>query len=534
MNCQEFSRQLDAGELRSMPAPRRQAAETHLQHCDHCARLHDLHLRLAALPVPPLRQRVAAGWRADALLPESARRRRPWLRFLVPPALVAAAATAGILVTARHDSPQSINESTAFVQEPAPVDRSSPSPDDMTPASMNAARAGAARTPLPTVPVATTHSASPLQTVQLLPLRQGTDNANALAFARDYYDALTAELRQVAGLNLVVETEGASSLPDQAVDLRLGVTSTFGKVPERYGDYEAWNVTLSVEKEPAKGIYSRAAVGGVSANPECGRADYAATSGDITCTPAGMARSHVQLLLNWGTLGSKSADSVHQPAPIPALHTLIAQASGGDDAVRLRAVTLLSTHHPDDPQAFATLQGVAASDAALMVRKVAERVIAGELPWRQFVLQRIMEGGLLPEQRLEPLAWMMDHASQAETQAVAREIFESGRTRELAEVLAQAGRAAFRPVSLAIIRRMSAAETPGSTELLLALADPAPDIAVMSLLASRRNDPRIEQSLRILATSHPDTNLRNAAAALLDGSSGDQHQSVQRHGTVRP
>lgn len=74
-----------------------------------------------------------------------------------------------------------------------------------------------------------------------------------------------------------------------------------------------------------------------------------------------------------------------------------------DVAVRFEALATLAADHAHDEVARSTIASIAMEDSEELIRMAAARVMEGEEGWRAYVLARLDNTGLSPDERLEPL-----------------------------------------------------------------------------------------------------------------------------------
>ncbi len=74
-----------------------------------------------------------------------------------------------------------------------------------------------------------------------------------------------------------------------------------------------------------------------------------------------------------------------------------------DQQVRFEALATLAADYPDDVAARNAIASVAADDREEIIRMAARRVTLGEDGWRAWLLARLGNTGLPPDERLEPL-----------------------------------------------------------------------------------------------------------------------------------
>lgn len=206
MNCQQLALVLDECELHELPGDERAAAREHLDSCAECASDHDMHLRVAALPIAPLGEDRIAAWRALAS-PEAMAARVPSRgprRLMLAGTLVAAVAAAALLVTALRGEPDAapvLATSLPVVPEAAPAAAipaaADPVPADPVPAAVEAPRASRPSSPPYTMPVVRS------LTLVVHPLQYESEDTAVQAAVQRFYDALVQELRALPAVTVV-------------------------------------------------------------------------------------------------------------------------------------------------------------------------------------------------------------------------------------------------------------------------------------------------------------------------------------------
>lgn len=582
MNCQEIMQIVDDQGPTRLSVAATSAAEAHIAGCAECALQVDMHRRLAALRTPPLAPSQIASWRAVAVSGAHVRHSQRKRSRLALVATMAAFAAAAALAVLRDVVPRKPDAAT-LPSEPQPVDialqsvRSAGGVPDAADLSLVQARGPVDQNAVKQLPGSFT--------VLVLPLQHETEDLATRALGEEYYTGLLARLRQIPGLILVSQDQSTDARTEP-VDFRLTVTSAYGKVPERFGGHEQWLQSLIAHAHRRGSASSYAQVMGLSIDPACGRPSSAKASVNPGCTPSGLIeigiqqlRSYVfppdsatmsqlrarfldtaqpqsvrqQALTTLLDLGQRAAGEMDAELIRVIVHDAIANAAGSaqrvrlwralrgqanavliqplleqsrleiDDSVRLEVVGLLATDFRTDPVARSGLEQIAWSDPNPLVRKVAERAVSGDAPWRKYVVESVADTTLPLTKRLEPLAWMADLSGsrtadagmEAEFAAVAREVFASGGIEALADVLTKAGNGPTRAASAALWARFSSVQHPAVVDLLLAGLGSAPDLIRISALERRRDDPRIEAALKNLAANHPDANMRQTITLML-------------------
>lgn len=220
MNCQELGRILDEQELRWLPAAERVAAEAHLAGCPDCARDHQLDLRLASLPIPPLAPQSLAGWRALANSSVIGRSGRMRNRFIVVGVVAALAAATQMPGWWNNRAP----EQPVAVLQPVPAATSAPV------------------APLPEPLAVASQPAEPAirkYTVQVRLLTRSIDDAQLHAAIDQSYAHFTNVLR--AGPQLTIAPAG------QPADFRVTYNASGPTRPGRTRPDRTWLAFIAVE-----------------------------------------------------------------------------------------------------------------------------------------------------------------------------------------------------------------------------------------------------------------------------------------------
>jgi hypothetical protein len=208
---------------------------------------------------------------------------------------------------------------------------------------------------------------------------------------------------------------------------------------------------------------------------------------------------------------------------------LAALRESTDDAARKEIVTLLAVAFADDVIVQQALAAVAASSADTLTRHVAQRVLTGEGPWRDFVIHRLRDTSLSTTQRLEPLFWIADtmpvnkQKLDAEVTALLTELQQGDGVRVLAEFLAGT-QMNPRDMSQTLLiqqgqrtmRQIASVNHPAVPDLLIAYFDAAPNFLTVAALATRRDQPGIMRKLASIAAGHADQQVQRLAGNYLN------------------
>ncbi len=214
------------------------------------------------------------------------------------------------------------------------------------------------------------------------------------------------------------------------------------------------------------------------------------------------------------------------PEHIPLLAS--AWRKSTDEAFRKEVVTLLAVKFADDPAAREALAAVAAGSPDALVRHVAERALSGDGPWRDYAVARVRDTSLPAARRLEAWYWMadampLDQQKMSDTLAgMLTALQEGDGVRVLVDLLASTQKNPSSPdYGLAgqqgqmALRQIGSVNHPAAPELLIASFDAMPNYLTLSVLATRRDDPRVDAKLESIAAEHADAQLRRMAASRL-------------------
>jgi len=196
MNCQDISRALDAGDVNALSTAEQRACEAHAASCPHCGPDWIVFTRLAALPVPPMPQRLGTVCEAAA----AARLRnisvpRRSSRTVLLGAILMVGAAAAVLVTRLIPPDGVVVRSVAGIGSP-------PETPPRTSTELNARQVTRLPDGVAVHPV-TVH----------LELIQETDDAMGVTFGQQVYERAREELRALAGVVLVDAREDGNSTP---------------------------------------------------------------------------------------------------------------------------------------------------------------------------------------------------------------------------------------------------------------------------------------------------------------------------------
>jgi hypothetical protein len=323
-------------------------------------------------------------------------------------------------------------------------------------------------------PLGVAQPATPEFTIWLMPLVQGTDDLLIRGVAEEYHATLLEQLRSNTAIRVVTGPDAMRGA-DRPADIRLTVTSSFGKMPERFGSHQVWNVNLMIEAGSPGTSGDHQIDTATSGNPACGVQDLASIPAGSLCTGSGLAKLHLGWLYDDPTLfipdsaleagllarlrdpdtpakvratslqrlvamRRKALQSL-EPELVRALlkqaqlatdpmargnllgelrdqrdsslaAPLIDMARRESDAATLRKlVTLLAQNHIALPAVRSALVSISSDEPDTLTRRIAERAVSGSAAWREYVIATTVDTSLSIEQRFEPLAWMADTRS---------------------------------------------------------------------------------------------------------------------------
>src|SRR5690606_33093513 len=196
-----------------------------------------------------------------------------------------------------------------------------------------------------------------------------------------------------------------------------------------------------------------------------------------------------------------------------------------DHAVRAEAVVTLGEGFIETPQVRRDLELVAQQDPRGLVRALAQRGLSGEeAEWRRHIVTTLKDQALPAEERIEALS---HHLNASNSRAVPdnslNELMDAETIPALADALTQArGTRAGQRAMLVVVSRLNDIRHPAITELLL--ADFASEAGMnrsvlLSQIARRRGEARVDALLKEVAANDADPRLRDIAArALAEGS----------------
>jgi hypothetical protein len=514
-------------------------------------------------------KRLAAGaWRAS----QSASQRRSRL-LLVGVVMAVSAAAAAALVAMRYSSSATVESTPAALpldaarlstQRVEPVDASPrPVSSHATPptasTSDEVSQLCKVAAEAPPVPV--------LFTVLLEPLRIVADDADVQPGLRDFHGAVADYLRTVPGLGLV-DGSAAGARP---ADYRFRITAH--KPGDHPGPVKPAGQWFALSLETWKGSEFQASLAAVipgftAAN--CGVAERrcaAAIGAKLVRTlSARLPRlagdpEHVACEAAKADLLKQQLEEERRIDPAPAVASvlnmlrrlaaepapttrfsnwraqraslrpdlipgLVAALRDPDDAFRKELVTLLAVKFGEDHLVRSAFATVAGRGPESLTRHVAERVISGEAPWRDYALARYCDSRLTTTQRLEPLYWMAEaelldrEKLRAEVNAIVTVLQASGGIRALGEFMGRTqGEAETAPFlsqqGQMTIRMIASLDNPAVPELLIAYFEAAPNYLTLNVLATRGDDPRVASKLQAIAAGHADKELQELATSHL-------------------
>lgn len=528
MNCQELAQLLDEQDLHRLPAGDRAAAQAHLAGCGECARDHDMHLRLAALPVPPLAAERLAQWRGLAFADVAARlsRRR---RLVLVGALTALAAAAAMLALQYPDTREEGADVAVKAALPLPdtqaeavvSEESVPKPAQEEASS--SAPVVAQRTP----------PAPPAYTLLAMPLDYSTDDVLVQAAVREFYAAVLDALRQIPGLQV---TGPVASIDPAAkpTDFTLWAEALPAGTNE---PGSRWEVRLRLRNGLRQMVQPFRIAGSLPG--ECGLGETQAA-----CGPAEMAtamlgplvrmipvdhalESHLQA--RFLDITQTSAARLGALTELRALDAAQRGAGFGPDLVRplvdvaykdasddlrLEAVSVLATTFPRNDAALAALAYIARDDAHPLVRKVAERAVNVGGSWRAFAVATARDATLGSAQRIAPLHWMAKNGATEDMAAVLGELLASDGAAPLAQLLSGSATDTSHGTRT-VLDALARQRHPGAADFWLARFDIVPDFTSIAGLHAYRDDVRVRAKLEEIASGNADADLATLAGSLM-------------------
>jgi hypothetical protein len=534
-------------------------------------------LRLACVapePGPNFEEAVmarvtAAAWRAAQVRPRKAR------RIVLIGVLFAGAVAAALLAvrySIRHPSavpaaqvaepatmdmvplaPPAIAQPTVVVS--APVTPSVPPPPAQGGGDIAQLCSSAAAAP----PVA------PRYTVLVQPLQFDSSDPVILSRVQEYYAALLESLRRVPGLALAGSEAAAAA--GKPADYRITVTGSrsFSGEPgaEVHLWLEAWTGNAFVSRTGTSRKVRSLDINSCPADSpiDCGPARAASIDvvvglnqlprypggAQLACNNAvqqnlkrqladpavsipmirqGLQRiagmtGFMQRSSSWALLRNRAVPELVQPL-VAMLH------EATDEAFRKEVVTLLAVKFSTDPAAQHALAEVAASEPDTLMRRVAERAVAGETSWRDHAVARVRDTRLPTAQRLDTWYWMVD-AMGLDKEKISAELVqalaalrEAGGIQVLAGLLADTqkdpGGADYGldgQQGQWAIRQIGSVRHPAAPELLIACFDAMPNYITLGALGTRRDDARVVSRLEAIAADQSDARLSRQAAGYL-------------------
>jgi hypothetical protein len=199
-----------------------------------------------------------------------------------------------------------------------------------------------------------------------------------------------------------------------------------------------------------------------------------------------------------------------------------------DDSVRLGATSQLAEDFPSNPAVRAALQLIAQRDPVLLNRKVAERAMAGDAPWIEYVVATAKDSTQPVQQRLAPLQWMMIESvgtgkagpGNHHLASLASNFF--GRDKQVfIDLFARAGRGATSSLSTRMLEAISSLKHPETSGFLLAVFEAHPDFIRLSLLEEHLDDPQVRKRVEELAAESAIPTLQETAAGILGRHQGN-------------
>lgn len=586
MNCQDIALILDDGDAANLDAAALRSVEAHLQGCPACAVDWKLHMRLARKVLPPVPAGLAAACRT--LVTGASPNRTHRVRRLVVVGGLALAAAAAFWVGMRNSPAPSpatavvplqeqvhpeAQEEVAQVAAPA----SGPDEEKNTPAE---APAQSFSILLLTPEFGTEDAAiravarqfheGILEALRTVPGVTVAEAQSASGRRVDYvlqYGDVSGQFRDPAGLwrfqiNMLVprssrskeqlaaydEARAKGTLSGMSVEgyvqsfgysslVSLGVPCQAGMCPARQAAGLVNSLRLNVFRHDVakqQELLTRFMESGTDFATRLGHLrdfDALRSSGRATPVDAQFIRAILQLhadapdraqrLVLWSALAQYTEAALVEP-----IVTLVRQET--DEQVRAALVTKLGTSYTSDAKARRVLEEISAGDASELVRQVARRATTGDEGWHQYVSATLQDVNLSPQQRWEPLEYLLGQGQALPTspgptlmqRTVGR--LDGAAVAAVAEMLPRIW-ADLRPEKdLAQVLRLqnllNQLTHPAIGGLLLQSLDggsPFSRSGIVGLLEKYIDDAAVAEALEKIRAADADTNVREAAARVL-------------------
>lgn len=586
MNCQDIALILDDGDVTHLDAATVRAVDAHLHGCPACAAEWKVHLRLAHKVLPAVPAGMAAACRALVTGAEPVRTRRMrglvvigglalaaaaalWVGLRTPPAPTSApvAAVAPLPQKEVHAEPQ---EEVAQSAEPESVREEENTPAGvpvqsfsillLTPefGAEDAAIRAAARQfhegileALRTVPgatVAEAQSAGGSKVDYILQYGKASGqfsdpegmwrfqiNVHVPRSSRNkeqlaaYDEARAKGTFSGVGAEGYVQSFGYSSL------VSLEVPCQMGMCPARQATGLVNSLRLNAFRHDVakqQELFARLMDPGADFATRQGLLrdfDTLRGSGRAIPVDAQFIRAILQLhadapdrarrLALWSSLVQYTDAALIEP-----IVTLVRQET--DEQVRAALATKLVTTFRSDAKARRALEEIAAADSSELVRQIAKRATVGDEEWHQYVSATIRDENLSPQQRWEPMEYLLGQAMPTSPQPSLMQQSLAKLDGEavacLAEILPRIW-ADYRPEKdiaqvLRLQNLLNRLTDPAVAGLLLQSLEggsPFSRAGIVGMLEKYIDDAAVAEALEKIRAEDGDTKVREAAARVL-------------------
>lgn len=586
MNCQDIALILDDGDVANLDAAALRAVEGHLQGCPTCATDWKLHLRLVRKALPPVPAGLAAACRT--LVTGASPHRTLRVRRLVVVGGLALAAAAALWIGMRNSPAPALAPAAALVPPQQQAEAQENAAQMVSPASgRDEEKNTPAKAPalsfsiLLLTPEFDTEDAAIrvaarqfhediLETLRAVPAATVAEAQSVSGRRVDYvlqYGKAPDQFRDPAGLwrfqiNVFVprssrnkeqlaaydEARAKGTLSGVGVEgyvqsfgysslVSLGVPCQAAMCPAQQAAGLVNSLRLNVFRHDVakqQELLTRFMESGTDFATRVGLLrdfDALRSSGRATPVDAQFIRAIVQLhadapdraqrLALWSALAQYTEAALVEP-----IVTLVRQET--DEQVRAALVTKLGTSYTSDAKARRVLEEISAGDASELVRQVARRATTGDEGWHQYVSATLQDVNLSPQQRWEPLEYLLGQGQAMPTspgpslmqRTVGR--LDGAAVAAVAEVLPRIW-TDFRPEKdLAHVLRLqnllSRLTDPAIAGLLLESLDggsPFSRSAIVGLLEKYVDDAAVAEALEKVRAADADTKVREAAARVL-------------------
>lgn len=245
------------------------------------------------------------------------------------------------------------------------------------------------------------------------------------------------------------------------------------------------------------------------------------------------APDRAQRLALWRALAHSSDAAMVEP-----IISLVGQES--DVQVRAMLVTRLVTNFNQDARARNALAEISASDASELVRRVAMRGEGGDEAWHHYVAATIKDRSLAPQQRWEPVEYLMDQGMAVQEGLALRnqslDRLDADALAALADLLprvwAEQGLQNDLGQSIRFQNLLNRVKDPALASVLLQSLDGGSPLArgtIVGLLGKYIDDTQVAEALEALQENDSDPKVREAATrslarrrTLVEASASDQ------------